>query len=542
MITPSRRQLIGFATGGLILPARLLAADPPKRQPKVRDAAHQLPVVPPFTKEAANVRDARFGQGLSADGRALLPLDPHRRRWWLDTTASSPGGNGKSAATPFRTEGEAYGAMRGGDQLMIASGSVLSVPMMSLPGLSGSGNAFPTVIQSYDRTAPQDESRYGLLANKVVYRGPSAFIPLLKRGAAFIAFRGLTFDHTAAENRIFQYIFVGGIDSLLVEQCAFLAVQLSLNSLNGAHGHVIRQTAFQGQWSPNRHAQGIYTSDNLDTVIEDCVFDHCGWRIGLERSAETAEGGPTMFNHGLYAAVVSGGVLRRSVFLEPSSHGAQLRGNWASHDNVFIACPLALTHGSGTKYADDAPGGVMALCYRNIFTIAQPISPKSPRGFGVEVANTRPGSVIEQNLAVGPGREQASSAFAAAAWNGEGYEPNPTAILFERNTNAWSPNGYAQGTRGKQGWPDRVMLTTRDNIEYQDKVSFADPRRDGYTAAKALGFATLRDLGNAIVAEPGKPWAARIADHIRPGYAPRGLRPGASIKGAVRPDGSWNDV
>jgi hypothetical protein len=540
MIVPSRRQLIGFAASGLILPARLLAQEAEKKAPKVRDAAHQLPVVQPFSKEAAHVRDGRFGQGLSADGRAVLPLAPGRRRWWLDTTTSS-GGNGKSPATPFRSEGEAYAAMRGGDQLMIAGGSVLGVPMMPLPGLSGSGNAFPTVIQSYDRTAPQDESRYGLLANKVVYRSPNAFIPPFRRGAAFIALRGIIFDHTAAENRIFQYIFVAGIDSLLVEQCAFLAVQLSLNSLNGSRGHVIRETAFQGQWSPNRHAQGIFTSDNLDTVIEDCVFDHCGWRIGLERSAEAAEGGPTMFNHAFYASAVSGGVLRRCTFVEPSSHGAQLRGNWASHDNVFIACPLALTHGAGTKYANDAPGGVMALCYRNIFTIAQPISPKSQRGFGVEVANTRPGSAIEQNLAVGPGPEQAASAFAAAAWTGEGYEPNPTTILFERNTNAWSAKGYNQGTRARQGWPDRVMLTTRDTIEFQDKVSFADPRRDGYTAIKALGFAGLREFGNAIVADPAKPWATRIADHIRPGYAPRGLRPGAPIKGAVRPDGSWTE-
>jgi hypothetical protein len=248
-----------------------------------------------------------------------------------------------------------------------------------------------------------------------------------------------------------------------------------------------------------------------------------------------------MFNHALYVAVISGGVLRRCVFLEPSSHGAQLRGNWASHDNIFIGCPLALIHGGGTKYADDAPGGVMALCYRNIVTVAEPISPTSQRGFGIEAANTLPGSVIEQNLVVGPGSQRTASAFAASAWEGEGYAPNPTTIIFQRNTNGWAPTAYDHGTRGRQGWPDRVKLTERDNIELQDKASFADPRRDGVSAMKALGFATFGDFGNAMVADPAKPWAARIADHIRPGFAPRGLRPGAAIKGAVRPDGSWNE-
>jgi hypothetical protein len=541
MISPSRRQLIALAAGGLILPAELLAQEEEKEPAKParparphapRDPNRILPVVPPFTKEAANVRDGRFGQGLSADGRALLALSPKRKRWWLDTNAAA-GGNGKSAATPFRSENQAYGAMNGGDQLMIAGGSTLSQQMWLLGKLSGISNAFPTLIQSYDRAAPQDETRYGLLSNKVVYRSATPFIPRLSRkgeGAAFIAIRGIAFDHRAPENRVVQYIFPAGINSLFLEQCAFLATQLSLNSLGGTNSHLFRQCAFQGQWAGDRHAQGIYTSGNMDTVIEDCVFHHCGWKMGLDRSATYAEGGPTMFNHALYAAVYSGGILRRSVFVDPASHGAQLRGNWHSHDNVFIACPLALLHGGGTTYALDAPGGVMALCYRNIFTVAQPISPASQRGYGVEVANTLEGSIIEQNLAVGPGEQKRASAFAAAALDGPGYEPNRTTILFERNTNNWSPNGY-----------DRVTLTARNNIEMQDQVTFADPHRDGMTAIKSLGFTTLGDFGDAVVADPAKPWAMRLADHIRPGYAPRGLRPGAPIKGAVRPDGSWNE-
>jgi hypothetical protein len=551
MILSSRRQLMLLAAGGLILPARLLAQDDEERPERAarparphapRDPNRILPVVPPFTKEAANVRDGRFGQGLSADGRALLALSPSRRRWWLDTNAAA-GGDGKSAATPFRGEGQAYGAMRGGDQLMIAGGSILTLPMSPLGKISGISNAFPTLVQSYDRAAPDNEARSGLLSNKVVYRSALPFIPRLSRkgeGASFIAIRGIAFDHRAPENRVVQYIFPAGIDSLFLEQCAFLATQLSLNSLGGTHTHLFRQCAFQGQWAGDRHAQGIYTSGNMDTVIEDCVFHHCGWKMGLDRSASEAEGGPTKFNHALYAAVYSGGILRRSVFVDAASHGAQLRGNWVSHDNVFIACPLALLHGGGTQYAFDAPGGVMALCYRNIFTVSQEIGPAIHRGFGIEVANTRPGSIVEENLGVGPGALPNARAFTASATVGEGYEPNRTTILFERNTNNWAPMGYDRGTRSKQGWPDRMTLTARNNIEMSDHVTFADPRRDGMTAIKSLGFTTLGSFGDAIVADPAKPWAARLADHIRPGYAPRGLRPGAPIKGAVRPDGSWN--
>jgi hypothetical protein len=530
MFTPTRRSLIGATAGGLLLPSGLRATT----------VSSPTPLIPPFTREAATVRDARIGSGLSVNGRAILPLGAGSKRVWLDTKAAA-GGNGRSHATAYKRETDAYAALLGGDQLMIASDSVLTVPLGQIRGLSGRSAVFPTVVQSYDRSAPNDAGRHGLLSNRVSYRGATTFLGSTGSMVSYFALRGIRLDHAAAKSRL-AYAFSAGVNWLLIEQCAFIAAQLGLNAIVPTTAHVIRETSFQGQWSGTSHAQGLYTSANYDTVIEDCIFHHCGWRMGVTRSATAAAGGPTIFNHAIYAAVHSGGIVRRCVFVEPSSHGAQLRGNWHSHDNVFIACPLALLHGGGTTYAFDAPGGVMALSYRNVITTAQDISPTSVRGFGIQVANTRQGSVVEQTLAVGPGAGHTYAAFAASAATGLGYEPNPTRIVFQRNTNDWSAQGYKQGPDFASGWPNRVFLTDRNNIVTTDRRVYTNAARDGLWAAQTLGFASISELGFGMVADPGRSWAITIANYIRRGFAPRDIRltPGVVYNGAVLPDGSWN--
>lgn len=496
--------------------------------------------MPPFTREAATVVDARIGSGLSTSGRANLPLASQNKRVWLDTRATA-NGDGSSHAKAYRSQTEAYAAMVGGDQLMIASDSVLTNPLGQLARLAGRNAAFPTVVQSYDRASPNNSGRHGILANRVAYRGTTPFLAATVRGTSCFALRGIRLDHAAATART-AYSFAAGAQWLLIEQCAFIAAQLGLNAVVPTTAHIIRQTAFQGQWSGTSHAQGIFTSDNYDTVIEDCVFHHCGWRMGVDRSASAANGGPTIYNHAVYAAVHSGGIMRRCIFVDPSSHGAQLRGNWHSHDNVFIACPLALLHGGGTSYAIDAPGGVMALSYRNVITIAQDIGPAHVRGFGVQVANTREGSVVEQTLVVGPGGGTASAAFAASASLGAGYVPNPTRIVFQRNTNDWSQYGYNQGPGWADGWPGRVSVTDRYNIIPSDRRVYTNSGNDGLAAARALGFASISELGFGMVADPGRRWAITIANTIRRGFVPRdsAVARGVPYKGAILPDGSWN--
>lgn len=516
--------------------------------PLDRLAASAAPPPPPAPDsiEPEGVRDQRMGKGLMRDGRAALPLHPHARRVWLDTTRGADG-DGRSAEAPFSSEERAYAHWRNGDHLMIAGGSVLTAPVSAFRATWGRDATFPSVIQSYDRAAPDDAARHGLLANGVVYRGREPMISAFGKGsgASYSAVRGIAFDHRASEV-LTEYGFVAGIDWLLLEQCAFLGAQLSLNCRSGTRAHIIRQCAFYGQWARERRAQGIFSSDNHDTVIEDCVFYHCGWRDGQGRETPGRQGGPTIFNHAIYMAVRSGGILRRCVMMEPASHGAQLRGSWISHDNMFIACPLALLHGGGTNYAIEAPDGVTAHAYRNIVTIARDIAPNLPRGVGIEAINTRPGSRVEQCLIVGARSETAKAGLSAIAQQGAGYEPNRTIIEFARNTNDWNDRGFDEGSGGAMGWPDRIQLADRDNIARAEHIAFAD-RRDGITAARALGYAGLADLGMAMVADPARGWAAEIAAHIRPGYAPspqsiaKLRNPDGTLRGAVLPDGRWND-
>lgn len=511
--------------------------------------ATTTPIVPQFVREAAGTKDTRIGAGI-AGGRAVLPLAPSAKRIWLDTRAKIEG-DGKSPASPFRTEAQAYAALGPSDQLMIASGSVLLERLP--PAVSGVSLKYPTVVQSYDRLRPDTEGRFGSIANKVIYRGLAAYLTAPKRGQANnFALRGIRLEHDESKPLV-GYSLGYGISGLLIEGCAFQNAQLDLNTSAGATVNIVRQCVFYGQWKQGRadgtvaHAQGIYISECYDAVIEDCVFFHCGWKRSGTRATPPAEGGPTIFNHAIYAAVHSGGVVRRCVFVEPSSHGAQLRGNWHSHDNIFIACPLALLHGGGMHYNRDAPDGVMALAYRNVVTIAEGISPTLSRGIGIEVANTRAGSVVELNLIAGAGTGRAKCALAANA--DEDYLPNPTTVTFRNNTNAWADAGYDKGAGGKDGWPDRVHVTDIDNLAPADLARFVDPFRDGVTAAKALGFGSIDALAEAMIVNPTATWAAKLAAHIRAGFAPAPApaaaslqaktRVAAPLKGAVRANGTW---
>jgi hypothetical protein len=495
--------------------------------------APPLPIIAPFVQENADVRDRRFGQGLSADYRAILPLGEQNKRVWLDTKAAADG-TGKTAASPFKTEAKAYAALVGGDHLMIAGGSILTTPLGELKTLSGRNSGTPTVIQSYDRAAPTNEARYGLLTHNVIYRSATPFVRATSSAAAsFIAIRGMFFDHSNVPDML--YVFTSGVNWLLIEQCVFLGAQLALNSANGTTVHVLRQVGFQGQWSVSGKAQGIFTASNFDTIIEDCTFHHCGWKMGAARGDAPTVGGATMFSHGLYAAVQSGGILRRCVFVDPAANGAQLRGNWHSHDNVFISCPLALLHGGGTTYALDAPSGVMALAYRNVITVGEDINPTLPRGYGITVANTRAGSVVEQNLIVGP-RKKVSDAITAIAQSGAGYEPNLTRITIRRNTIAWTQGGFVGDGAS------RVFVAESANIVPSDKVTFADPTFDGLTMASLCGFATISAFGSVMANNPVPAWAMGLINNARFAYAPLGLtaQAGALFEGAMLPNGSWN--
>jgi hypothetical protein len=523
MMKTSRREMMSLAAAGILLPKPALGALPP------------LPLVAAYAQEAWDVRDRRFGQGLSADYRAILPLGAQNKRVWLDTKAAADG-TGKTAASPFKSEAKAYAALVGGDQLMIASGSVITTPLGELKTLSGRNSGTPTVIQSYDRTAPTNETRYGLLTNSVTYRSATPFVRATSSASAsFIAIRGIFFDHGNVPDML--YVFTSGVNWLLIEQCVFMGAELALNSATGTTVHVLRQVGFQGQWSVSGKAQGIYTASNFDTIIEDCTFHHCGWKMGAARGDAPAAGGATMFSHSIYAAVQSGGVVRRCVFVDPASHGAQLRGNWHSHDNVFISCPLALLHGGGTTYAIDAPSGVMALAYRNVITIGEDINPTLPRGYGITVANTRAGSIIEQNLIVGPRKKAVSDAISAIAQSGAGYEPNLTRITIRRNTIAWTQGGFVGDGAS------RVFVAESGNIVPTDKVSFADPTFDGLTMASLCGFKTVTALGSVIAANPVPAWAMGLINHARVAYAPVGLtaKAGVALKGATLSNGNWNN-
>ncbi len=88
----------------------------------------------------------------------------------------------------------------------------------------------------------------------------------------------------------------------------------------------------------NGHAQGLYAAGSTKNLhIEQCLFDHNGWREGVPG------GEPNWFNHNIYINKgATGTVVYQNVSSRAAMHGISARGGGEIHDNLLIQNPVAI--------------------------------------------------------------------------------------------------------------------------------------------------------------------------------------------------------
>lgn len=132
------------------------------------------------------------------------------------------------------------------------------------------------------------------------------------------------------------------------------------------------------------HAQGIFMSGVVSFVIEESIFDLCGWHPDVPAAK------PTIYNHCVYwqANAAADGILRNNIIMRGSSHGAQMRSSGRVEGNVFARNGIA---GFLAGDYNAAPDGVQGTVVGNVFSESQDITPRDghegndTRGWGFDL-------------------------------------------------------------------------------------------------------------------------------------------------------------
>ena len=373
---------------------------------------------PPAVAVPTGSYDTSVGTGVDSNGFAILPLRTGAHRYFVNSATGSDGngcGGAQQPTAPLKTIAAAKACLASGsgDQMLIAEGTSYAEGLTNMMDQMGFSAAYPTVIQSYDPSDPLNEAKYGHAANGrrpvvntgandeqvTCYCGSTPNAPI-----SFLAIRGLDFNPGNVAGP--DVNFTGSTNYILIENNIFRYTSLTLtNGLAAGEPRsthdVVRMNSFYGEWHPSAHAQGIYNGGTDGITIEDNVFWHNGWKVGVTRDEPVATGGPTMFRHPVYAQNSSTAIMyRRNLVIDAAADGGHLLGPSTATENVIIDCPIALDMTGGVGYETVQPKGVLYEASYNAIIGAMDLTSTDPRGFGIITRNGAPGSSAHHNLLV----------------------------------------------------------------------------------------------------------------------------------------------
>jgi len=355
------------------------------------------------TASVAAVYDTSVGIGVDAAGFANLPLRTGAHRYFVNSAIGSDA-NGCSGAQqptkPLKTIDAGKGCVTNGagDQILIAEGTSYAEGLTNLQAQLGYSAQYPTVVQSYDPSDALNEAKYGHAGQGrrpvVNTGGGSQQITCCGSGHnAYLVIRGLDFNPGDKPDQGMS--FVGTTDYILLENNLFryTAVGFDIGGSGRSTHHVLRHNSFYGQWSPTNSTGGIYDAGTDLATIEDNVFWHTGWRIGVSRDTDVTLGGPTYFRHPIYQQTNSiGFTIRRNLFMDGAADGGSLRNNVVFTENVSIDDPI------GVGVGGQITGGSSSEVSYNAFLGDADVNTTYPRGDAIWAINGQTGSAIHNNL------------------------------------------------------------------------------------------------------------------------------------------------
>ena len=190
-----------------------------------------------------------------------------------------------------------------------------------------------------------------------------------------VAFVGLHFALGTEDGRNGSYgvSLLAPCTRVLIEDCKierfFTNLRFQGSQLSDLR---LRRSVVTDAFAKEGNAQGIYVSALRGCLIEECVFDHNGWR------SEGPHTPATLLRHNIY---IQGDardvVIRGNIIARGGSHGLQARSGGDVHQNLFLGNPINMLVGSNILNE----GAVTASVIGNVVLDGRDISPLAPRGW-----------------------------------------------------------------------------------------------------------------------------------------------------------------
>jgi hypothetical protein len=349
--------------------------------------------------------DAKTKLNATVDGNGWTTIVPSSdsRIIYVSSSTGNDANSGLFENAPVKTLAKGYSLLRNGmpDQMLLKRGDAFEGILGGEYGTWEKGGRAPTELLVV--------GGYGTGARPIIHSNTTALNCINGQIGKNLALIGIElhawqrdplspgFDIEATKSAItgVRWLAAG---NLLIEDCYIhsfgtnIVVQKYEASITNLS---IRRSIIADAYSASAaHSQGAFISAVNGVLIEGNTFDHNGWNQAV------AGGDATMFNHNVYMAVGSTGVIvRDNIFSNASSHGLQARSGGEIVGNLFLDNPIHLSVGNGDI---PVPSGVLAKIENNVFSGSRTLS-GMPRGYGVDIQNLNPNgqSTCSNNLFIG---------------------------------------------------------------------------------------------------------------------------------------------
>ncbi|HKS16124.1 MAG TPA: hypothetical protein VJU16_02370, partial [Planctomycetota bacterium] len=316
---------------------------------------------------ASQVGSCGGGGGSSDGGPPPLPVPPFTPPAPIDWTTLSPSGDtrtiyvsdsagddtqdGLTEPTAKKTIAAGKALLRTGfpDWLLLKAGDTFTDQSIGGWALSGRSVSEPMVVGSYgtgDRPLIQTGTAHG-----VATTGASV------SHVAFVGLHLTPHSYTGTQGSS-GMVWLAVSDDILVEDCLFEGFRdgLVVQAFDGPVGSIkdfrIRRSVIVESWASGSFSQGLFAYGIYGLLVEDCLFDHNGWKEGPGGSP------PTIFNQNTYVHDCSNVTMRGNLVLRAANLGNKFRSDNTGgsrgmliEDNVYIEGAVAISCGGNSSSA-----------------------------------------------------------------------------------------------------------------------------------------------------------------------------------------------
>ena len=235
--------------------------------------------------------------------------------------------------------------------------------------LSGRSAAEPMVVTTYGSSPERPLFRCGAGSGLSVH---AAAI----HDVAFVGLHFLADTYDGSNGQPYGVSLLQPCRNVLIEDCMIDRFFTNLRFQGNHVGLQLRRSVIADAFTTGTaHAEGIYVDGVDGCLIEECVFDHNGWRTGVPGAD------PDIYRHNIYIqGNTTNVVIRGNIIARAGSHGLQARSGGEVRDNLFLGNAINLLVGNDILNN----GAVTATVIGNVMLDGRDITGSEPRGWAAQ--------------------------------------------------------------------------------------------------------------------------------------------------------------